>query len=142
MKFKVLRGRHTEKDKFGISRTYGVGGKDGDIVDSKSDLSKHNGLPPHTPKFEKVDEGTPIAPHLLVDPSQPVAGGVPPVTSPSAPPKPVAQTPMNPPKDLAEYHQQLDKMNVKQLQDHAADEEIDVKGAKTREELLKILKKV
>jgi hypothetical protein len=39
-----------------------------------------------------------------------------------------------------QYHQQLDKMSVSELRKHADEEEIDLKGARTREEMLKAIK--
>ena len=47
-KFKLLRGFHREG-----GRTY----EPGEIIDSKSDLSRHNSRNPHRPqKFQKLEE--------------------------------------------------------------------------------------
>lgn len=44
------------------------------------------------------------------------------------------------PTEQKEYHAQLDRMTIQQLKAHAEEEEIDLKGAKTRDEMLKALK--
>lgn len=135
MKFKVLRGKHSEKNAENIPILY----KQGDIVDSKSDLSKLN-APGMQPKFEKVEDsgvkakGGTAMPTL--NPSAPMPATS---TSPSTTPQVSNAAPAN----IHEYHAHLDKMTVKELQDHAAEEEVDVKSAgNDKNKLLAILKKV
>ena len=120
-KFRVLRGIHSEKGADGVSRVY----RKDEVVDSKTDLSKMN-APGMQPKFEKVEGG-----------AKPSAGTAVPTAHPTAP---ASSAPV--PATLREYHDRLDKMSVKELQDHAAEEEIDVRGAgNDKNKLLAILKK-
>lgn len=45
-----------------------------------------------------------------------------------------------PPKTEKEYHAGLERLSVKDLQEHAAEEEIDLKGANRKEEIIKAIK--
>lgn len=121
MKFRVLAGKHAEKDKEGTLRVYSRG----EVVDSKSDLSKLNSR--GAEKFEKIDE-----PSVKANPGTPAAQlhGRP----------PVADVPRD--ELTKRLHADLDKMSNDQLKKYAETEEVDLKGAKTREEMLKVLKAV
>lgn len=55
-RFRVLRGRHREGGK-----TYGKGMPDGDVVETKNDLSRHNGSDPTMVKFLDITYGSPEA---------------------------------------------------------------------------------
>lgn len=123
MKFRVLAGKHAEKDKDGVSRVY----VRGDIVDSKSDLTKLN-AGPGAQKFAPVEE-----PSAKAAAGTPVAQLHAKVAAPPAPPADELQK---------KLHADLDKMTVEQLKAYAAEEEIDLKGAATKDQLLKIIKAV
>lgn len=45
-----------------------------------------------------------------------------------------------PPKSEREYHAALERLSVRDLQEHAAEEEIDLKGATRKEEIIKAIK--
>src|SRR5687767_4759818 len=99
MKFKVLRGKHSEKNADNIPILY----KQGDIVDSKSDLSKMN-APGMQPKFEKLDDGGVKA----------SSGTAMPALNPSAPVPATSTTPSTTPQvsnsapaNIQEYHARL-----------------------------------
>jgi hypothetical protein len=44
------------------------------------------------------------------------------------------------PANVAEYHAGLDKMSVEELKAHAAEEEVDLKGANDKNQILRLLK--
>lgn len=123
-KFRVLAGKHCEgKTPEGKPKVY----VKGDVVDSKSDLSRLN-PPGFPPKFERVEDDGRPSPAPAV-----------PVQTLSPTPTPVHATSPLPaaPKTVPDG---LDKLSLKELQDLAASEEIDLKGAKTRDEVLRAVR--
>ncbi len=112
-KFKLLAGKHVEGGKRYVP---------GNVIDSKSDLSKFN-TPGYAPKFEEVPDSTPASPGQALHTPNAIKEG--------EKKEPVVA----PPK------YKLDGMSVKQLQDVADAEEVDVKGLKTPVEMIAKLKK-
>jgi len=102
MKFKVLRGQHSEG-----GETY----RAGDVVDSASDLNRHNS--PGAKKFEQLE------------------GGVADVPSASPPATPAVED-----EDSGEESDDLDDMTVVQLKTFAEEEEIDLAGVSRKDEIL------
>lgn len=143
-KYRVARGKHVEG---------GVMYNRGDILDSRSDLNRHNHA--GAIKFELLPDDTPVTPK---DQLFPAPGASPrpdhpdrvefsepaPVQSPrsSGPIGPHSPTPppSSPPKADPFAGMNLEAKSLKELQEIAADEEIDIKGAKSREEALALLK--
>lgn len=119
-KFRVMRGIHAEGGK-----VY----RQGEVVDSKTDLSKHNS--PGATKFERVEE-----PGVKASPGVPVS------KLHDAPPVRQAPPPQAADELRRNLHADLDKMSVEKLREYAAEEEIDLKGAATREAILKIVKAI
>lgn len=156
-KYQVLTGMHIGVGPDGREKTY----RQGDIVETNLDLLKLNG-DGMTPKFARVDGGTDVpsqsgpitveeAARRGFDPGVSNTGK----TSPPLPTStthmvpPQTQTPLSPrkpnasaPRNEAEYVDLLNSMSIKELQAHAAEEEIDVRGATKKEELIKIIKAV
>ena len=131
-KFRVLVGKHNEGghvDEKGNrikGRTYRVG----EVIDTADDLSRLNAS--GAIKFERVEEErgasrpAPTTPTTPKSPTPPTPAPVNP-TTPTTPTAPV--TPKN-----------LEAMDIKALQALAEEEEIDLKGAKTKEEIIKVLR--
>lgn len=111
MRFRLLAGMHIQNDP--------MSGKEriyraGAVFESVTDLARR-----WPEKFERVLDSTPLTP-------DPAASGM--DASPSSAPLPSSGD---------EY----EGMTVKELQALAAEEEIDLKGARTREEILTVLRK-
>ena len=134
-RFKILHGKHTQKEQVGTNPdgspvfrpvTYGRNTPKGDVVDSPSDLvAKFNS--PGSTKFELIPEP---ARHY----APPVAAVAPtPVTLAQA--TAAAYTP--PSKPLTDA---LDQMSVGDLKKFADSEEIDLKGARTKEEMIRAIR--
>ncbi len=146
-KFRVLAGKHIEgKTPDGRQRVY----KTGDVVDSKTDLNKLNS--PGAVKFEKVDESTPATPYVgpggevvksrkqleaeaVQQPQQAQAKTAGPTTAAKTPEhlEPLQTT-------STTTLQPLDLMSVKDLVALAQAEEIDLKGATKKDDIVKTLK--
>lgn len=133
--FKLLAGKHTQKESNGISKTY----RPGDVIDSKHDLVKLFNSHPTTPKFERVDErtmrGDISSVVQTVTPSH-VVQAASPSPAPAAP-QSSAQTAVAPSRQSIDG---LDSMSVKELQLLAQEEEIDLRGASKKEEIIKIIR--
>lgn len=114
MRFKLKAGSHGSGTGQEI-KSY----KAGDVIESDQDLAAFDPL-----KFERLDDAAKATPAPAAFPSHSSGQG----TAFGAMP-PLRQHPAD-----------LDKMSVKELQDHAADEEIDLKGASKREDILKVLR--
>lgn len=136
-RFKVLVGKHSEKDKDGVARVYKANTPH-DMVDSKSDLLKQNS--PGSTKFELVTDDyllkrklppAPVVGRQAVEPPVPEEPSAPPAPTPPAKPQP-AQTPSGSKK--------LDDMSLKELQDLATEEHIDLKGSKDLVEVRKAIR--
>lgn len=58
----------------------------------------------------------------------------------SSPPKEVTSPPTPPPLTAEEYEAALDRMSIDELRKHAAEESIDVRSARNKQELLRVIK--
>lgn len=127
-KFQVLAGKHIDgKGADGRARVYNAG----EVVESRANLLRFNR--PGSIKFQRVDDGATIA-------------------SPAGSPGEIwdrAHESLDQfikrmqAKDQASIKPiNLDTLSFKDLQALAAEEEIDLKGAKTREEALRFIKAV
>jgi len=105
MKFKVLRGRHTEG---------GVMYQAGEVVDSSSDLNKHNS--PGSRKFEQLSGEVADAPSASLPESS------------------------EDDEDPEEGSDELDGMTVAQLKTFAAEEEIDLSGVSRKSDILSAIR--
>jgi hypothetical protein len=165
MRFKVLAGQHIEPDESlppdtvtGLHpvRIYYTG----HIVETWRDLEfKFNGGTPDTRKFERIYDDAPTIPGATEEevrqfmewkkaqaanlaPSQP--NGITTVANQGksevqkAAEKGFNPATSNTPQPLNQPT--LDIMSVKELQDFAKEEEIDIRGAKTKEDLLRVIK--
>lgn len=134
-KFRILHGKHSEKDENGIPRVY-TARTEFDRIHSFSDLEKQNSPNPnHTRKFERLDDDVrvPVAPAVVGSPmpeerQQAVQAAQ---ESLAAQKAPAAAPPQQKP---------FEQMSHKELMDYATREEIDLKGAKSQQEILKVLK--
>lgn len=127
-KYRLLAGKHSQKEENPETKQKEVKiYKRGDVFESKHDLLKFN-AGPGAMKFEKVEEPPPRAASRAAAPP------------PEPPPPPEAKTIQPPPRNQQEYHAALDKMTEKDLRALAAEEEIDLKGAKTKEDIVKAIK--
>ncbi len=159
-KFRVLHGKHHEEAVQGdptTLRTY----RTGEIVDSHTDLLRLNSS--NSRKFEKIEEdpkasaqpnrafsaaelgkmhadavanerlAETVRERVQAEKNNPTS-----IANPSL----VQSTSVKsqPPKTQAEAIAKLDQMSLKDLQQVAADEEIDLKGANKREDVLRIVK--
>ena len=150
-RFRLVAGRHAEKNAKGVLQTY----KKGDVFESDSDLTRLNA--PGAIKFELVGEtredaedrakkrgrATTPADDVVIPNAAP--GGQ--VSSgfqggdPKAREEEVALTDAEaPPKDQKEYHARLDKMNISQLRGHATERKINLKGETDAVKVRKIIK--
>lgn len=121
MKFKLLRGTHHEakwdksvKPPVDRGRTYHAG----DVIETNFDLTTLNGGDPQTVKFEKVDDATPA-------------------TAVDAVPVEIKSS-VN--TNAAAVDDTLDAMTVNELKEMAAEEEIDLGSAKSKAEILSVLR--
>ena len=143
--FKLLAGKHTEgKDERGTSIVY----KKGDVFESKHDLAKMLNRE-GAMKFELVD--APRRAQTAASGDMPANAqaqrqtegqqGTQPNQPPTGqPPANAAQAQTAPKTNLAEYQAQLERMNIKELQEHAREEEVDLKGATKKEDMIRILR--
>ncbi len=118
------RSGHVGLDLNDKPRTWGPG----EVIETNQDLSRHN-APGMTPKFELLED-RPQAPQagLKEMPAQPTA----PQFNPNPGKAPVSTS----------RSDNLDNLGVKELQALAAEEEIDLKGATKKEDIVKILRSV
>ncbi len=124
-----VRSGHVGFDLEGKSRTWGPG----DIVETNQDLGRHN-TPGMTPKFELLEDKPQAG--LKELPHQPPPAPAPTQhTTPQANPN-TAKVAFSPASD------KLDSLGVKELQALAAEEEIDLKGATKKEDIVRILRSV
>ena len=96
--------------------THFHGGKQynpGDPVEADSDLCKKFNTPGDLPRFERLPDDAPLTATPTLAPTESVAA---------------------PAEDT------LDSMTVEELREWAASEEIDVRGAKTKEQLVKAIR--
>lgn len=121
MKFKVLRGKHAEgRNPDGSQRVY----QQGEVVDSVSDLSRLNSS--GAVKFERIDEaprGTPAREPVVAAAPGFVAAAPGFVNAPAAAPPVPAQD-------------GLDSMTVADLKSLAEEEEIDLAGARYKDDMI------
>lgn len=135
-KYRLNDGYHVGPDPVNpaVDRTY----ERGDIIESPTDLTFMN-VPGYKPKFEKViDENSPALPSgaAIFDPAKEtiqqfaerMGGGS---FTAGVPTQPSSSSPTT---------VELDGMNADQLRKYAEAEEIDIKGAKTKEQLLAVVK--
>ena len=118
MKFKVLRGVHSEG-----GQTYGVGS----VVDSKSDLGRFNSSPDE-PRFERIFSG----PESAAEETRAAAMAGCPEIQPAA----VTGHPVEPPAAKDSF----DGKTVEELRGLAEEMEIDLGKARTREQILAVLR--
>lgn len=140
-KYRVLQGKTSEgRDAYGKPLVY----LKGTVFESDKDMLVHN-APGHKPKFERVDDGTPVDEPVVLtggkSPAAPAQPNPPKPTpaSPSTPPKPAPSTP-TPPKNTVDHGATLESMDVRELKAFAEAEEIDLKGASTKADMLRVLK--
>lgn len=135
-KFRLLEGFHIgpNPDDPKVDRTYARG----DIVESPTDLTFLN-VPGFKPKFEKVHEDGVTEPGTFAfDPNK--------ETIEQFAERMRSQMSIGPGQGTSSTASasatvtDLDGMNADQLRKHAEAEEIDVKGAKTKEQLLAVIK--
>lgn len=130
MRFRLLAGQHIQTDPDGQERLY----KPGQVLEAKADLATR-----WPEKFGRVAEGTPLDVGMLtrVPPSESVADaaqrGFDPATSNTG-----ALPPSSP---LPAGEDTFSHMTLNELKAFAAEEEIDLKGARTKEEILAVLRK-
>ncbi len=127
-RYRLLAGKHAQKEENPQTgqkenKIY----KRGDVFESKHDLLKFN-AGPGAMKFEKVEDTQPAK----------AAGTTRPPATPSR--EAVHGTPEPPPRNMNEFLAALDKMSEKDLRALAAEEEIDLKGAKTKDDILKAIR--
>lgn len=129
MRFKVLEGQHIEGGHWTSDgkRVKGKVYKRGDEVVTNDDLSRFN-HGTRRPKFERL-------PDIQEAAEQGFHRGNT-ATLPEQKTQAVVQAKPQPKLNFSA----LEAMNVKQLQDHAAAEEIELGQAKTKEEILKVIK--
>lgn len=150
MKFKVLAGGHVQDDPCSpepserqrergmvrASKTY----MPGEVLENDLDLVKLFG--PN--KFERVPDNTPVSgspsPHAHEPPIAPHKGLVVDDRERITDPRFPSVMGQKPPSSQTEYFGMLDKLTPAELKSLAASEEIDLKGVKTKEEMLKIIK--
>lgn len=139
-KFRVLSGKHvqkevTGKDHAGNPIVKQVMYSRGDIIETDVDLTRFNHSPQYR-KFEKVEEKSNPA-QLNVSVPSPVV----PIVSASAlnPVSSDVQTKTTVISNDKDYRAKLEKMNDKELRQHAQEEEVDLKGIVKREDIIKIL---
>lgn len=116
--YRVLVSSHYNKDKDGVTRKYTekrYGGPD--LFESDGDMLRFNkaGFPP---KFEKTEFKT-----LPNEGTQQSVGGIPQGAMPE--------------QDVDQF---LQSLSAKELQAYASEEEIDTKGARSKEDLVKVIK--
>ena len=118
-RFRLLMGRHSEgKGSDGKTLPQPKIYVPGDIIDSPVDLTKFNG--PNANKFERVMDDPPVSRQ---------AATVPASTAPQAgkpPPRPASK--------------ELESMTEQELRQLAEDVEVDVKSARNKADLVKVLK--
>lgn len=114
-RFKLMVGKHVEKGK-----VY----RKGDIITTDDDLTRLNGGP-GAMKFERLS--------AVEDPGSLLPRSVEGADRSHAIPAPARDNPVN-------KGANLDKMSLTDLQAYADEEEIDLKGAKTRDDVLKQIK--
>lgn len=131
-RFKLLAGKHAAKDEEGLQKIY----KKGDVIETDSDLSKLNSGPGYM-KFERLyeegeseDEGTVKSVATPTKPQVQMAVADQPTVVKTT--QPTVKTPTGPVK--------LESMTVEDLRSLAADEEVDLKNAKTKDEILRALR--
>lgn len=119
MRFKVLSGKHAQKDKDGKVVVY----RQGDIVETNSDLvAKFNS--PNAVKFERVEDGPTVQ------------------QRPASAAQPTPAQPSLAPRDVKEFHAAIDKMNLAELKQLAEDDEVDLKGETDIHKIRKVLKAI
>jgi len=101
----------------------------GEVFESDVDLRTLNGNG-MSPKFERVDMGGP--PVSSISPPKPPAPA--PAEATKTPEVPAGK------RDLDRDYGSLDKMSVTELREVAESEEIDLKGASKKEDIVKILR--
>src|SRR5262245_42846317 len=116
MKFRVLRGKHSEG-----GRTYSVG----EVVDSASDLSKHNN-PTGSQKFERIQAEDDVQRLRRQAPNEIEV-------SPPAPPAPSFEQQMG---VSEEQNDDFTDMTKSQLVQYAELNQIDLAGATTKSDIL------
>lgn len=159
MKFQVLHGQHIQSVDTGRKNENGfpiyedkICLKDS-VVDSEVDLTAMNGAGNMTPKFRRLDLGG-RAQHPLGEvwdssvetleqfsermrqKQHPVAG----LKELPEGQKPEGPRPEAPPQSEAEYMRWLQSLTVAQLKDHAAAEEIDLKGTTHKDAIIKTIR--
>lgn len=130
MKFKVLDGKHQEKDASGILRVY----RRGNVLESSRDLAKmfnRRGCI----KFKKVEESTPVS-------IPPVAGEVhlPEAEQPTETQILEAEIEAeslqdSPAPEIPEVNDVFSEMDAKQLREYAASAGVDTTGLRTKKQI-------
>lgn len=135
-RFRLNTGKHQQKeDKTGKSRLY----RQGEIIETEADLSKLN-TGGGTPKFERLEDRSERRRYEEPTPATTTPTVVPP--SPASSPSLPQGTPSKATQSEAGYTEsELAGMTVNELKELAAEDEIDVKGAQTKAELIKVLAK-
>jgi hypothetical protein len=128
-RYRLLAGKHAQKEENPETKHKEVKiYKRGDVFESKHDLLKFN-AGPGAMKFEKVEESE----------NQPRRART--ESPPPPPPHTVVETPAGKaPRNQQEFVAALEKMNEKDLRALAAEEEIDLKGAKTKDDIVKAIR--
>lgn len=140
-KFRILAGQHLEG-----KHLY----RKGEVVETESNLLKFN-APGMSPKFEKVEDDTPASYQAAATTEGKAEGKAsaeqlttqqpPRAPTPPGPPAPPGQPPAAPSQRPADFDlKQLDTMSVRDLQALAAEEEIDLKGERTRDGMARVIK--
>lgn len=133
-RYRVMRGAYIEgrhpapEGARGVPKVYGKGKEDGDIVETEKDLLKHNSAT-GTPKF------------ILLDEERASASRAESTSPPKASAQPAAQQRPAPAatQDNREYAAKLQSKSIKELQDHAKEEEVELGNAKTKDEIIRVL---
>jgi hypothetical protein len=121
--FRVVRGRHHEG-----GRTYAKG----EVVESKSDLLKHNS--PGAIKFVRLSDNA----TLITEAEKAKKGAVPQDRSVAASPptsEPVAYA-----DDKGATEEELNSLTFQELKDYAAAEEIDLTGVRSKQDAIEVIK--
>ena len=142
-KYRLLAGKHIAGTPDGSERLY----KPGDIIDTEENLLRLNGrnMPP---KFEQVDfqDRSTLArvsdEEIVAEAARRGFNAVTSNTGPTTPPlaasaggSPPVKVQLTPTPGLSA----LNAMSLKELQAHAAEEEIDLKGATKHQDVLRII---
>lgn len=130
-RYRLLAGKHAQKEENPETKQKEVKiYKRGDVFESKHDLLKFN-AGPGAMKFEKVDDQE----------NQPRRARTESASQTQQQHHTSVETPAGkPPRNQQEFVTALEKMNEKDLRSLAAEEEIDLKGAKTKDDIVKAIK--